>query len=231
MGDWRLPDELFLDTFRLPSREGEGHLARANPLPRDSRITFEELSHTYTIDGSVIAPRSVTGLLHEFTSEFNAERALRAMKSGRDWEQKKYENESQGLSMDDDDILRRWKKNGQVASARGTLLHYHAEQMANGSEIEMPHSPEFTQANSLFDHLLGMGLRPFRTELSMFHCGLRLAGQADLVCRDGDGNLVIVDWKRVRCIKTENSYGCLRYPLDHLDECSYWVPSVRINIF
>ena len=76
-----------------------------------------------------------------------------------------------------------------------------------------------------------MGLRPFRTELSMFHCGMRLAGQADLVCRDGDGNLVIVDWKRVRCIKTENTYGSCRYPLDHLDECSYWAPSVRVNVF
>ena len=231
MGDWRLPDELFLDTFRLPSREGEGHLARANPLPRDSRIRFDEHSHSYTIDGRVLAPRSVTGLLHEFTSEFNPDRALVAMKSGRDWLYKKHEMEQLGLSTEDDEILRRWKMNGQVSSARGTLLHYHAEQMANGSEIEMPHSPEFTQANSLFDHLLGMGLRPFRTELSMFHCGLRLAGQADLVCRDGDGNLVIVDWKRVRCIKTENNYGCMRYPLDHLDECSYWVPPVRINIF
>ena len=231
VGDWRLPDDEFLASFRLPSRDDGGPLAVLNPLARDKRISFDELSHTYTIDGRVLVPRSVTGLLHEFTSEFNPERALRMMKQGREWEYKKYELEAQGLSSEDDDILRRWALNGKVASARGTLLHYHCEQMANGREIEEPHSPEFQQARMIYDSLLALGLRPFRTELSMFHCGLRLAGQADLVCRDGEGDLVIVDWKRVRCIKIENNYDCMRYPLDHLDECSYWVPPVRINAF
>ena len=82
VGDWRLDDERFLETFHLPKREDCGPLARANPLARDGRTTFEEVPHTYKID-RMLAPRSVTGLLHEYTSEFNAERALRAMKQGR----------------------------------------------------------------------------------------------------------------------------------------------------
>ena len=124
VGDWRLPDGEFLESFHLPKRDDEGPLARANPLARDNRISFEEVSHTYTIDGSVIAPRSVTGLLREYSSEFNAERALRAMMNGRNWEYKRLEMEQLGLSTDDDDIMRRWKMNGKVSSARGTLLHY-----------------------------------------------------------------------------------------------------------
>ena len=124
VGDWRLPDDEFLATFRLPSRDDGGPLAVLNPLARDKRIRFDEHSHSYTIDGRVLAPRSVTGLLHEFTSEFNAERALRAMMNGRNWEYKRLEMEQLGLSTDDDDIMRRWKMNGKVSSARGTLLHY-----------------------------------------------------------------------------------------------------------
>ena len=96
-------------------------------MPRESRIHFDEASHTYTIDQKVKAPRSVTGLLHEYASTFDPNAALRAMKAGRDWEMKKAVLEEQGLSTEDADILERWSFNGEVARARGTLLHWHCE--------------------------------------------------------------------------------------------------------
>jgi len=165
VADWRLPDADFLRSFRLPQK-GAGALAQRCPFPRENRITFDEEKHEYTIDG-LQAPRSVTGLLHEFASEFIPERALHAMKNGREWEQKKAALEEQSLGTEDEDILQRWQRNGEVARARGHLLHWQCEQMVNGSLIEEPHSPEFSQAKAIYEHLLAMGLSPFRAEVNM----------------------------------------------------------------
>ena len=38
-----------------------------------------EEAHTYTIDGTKLAPRSVTGLVHKFTHEFDAQRVVAEM--------------------------------------------------------------------------------------------------------------------------------------------------------
>ena len=122
IADWRLPDAEFLRSFCLPQK-GAGALALRFPLPRESRITFDEASHKYTIDG-LQAPRSVTGLLHEFSPEFSPERALHAMKTGREWGQKKAALQEQNLGTEDDDILQRWQQNGEIARARGHLLHW-----------------------------------------------------------------------------------------------------------
>ena len=107
--------------FKLPQK-GTGQLAALHPMPRESRITFEEEAHVYTIDGKP-APRSVTGLLHEYASHFDASRAVAVMKGSRDWEMKRAQFDAQGLGVADDDFVRRWSKSGEVARARGTLLH------------------------------------------------------------------------------------------------------------
>ena len=74
--------------------------------------------------------------------------------------------------MNDDEIVELWKRRGNIASARGTLLHWHAEMQLNGRRLEEPHSPEFKMLLGLLDVLQQqLGLRPFRTELCLFHCG------------------------------------------------------------
>ena len=122
VADWRLCDEEFLRSFRLPQK-GAGVLALRFPFPRESRITFDEASHKYTIDG-LQARRSVTALLHQYASEFAPERALHAMKNGREWGQKKAAMEEQNMGTEDNDILQRWQQNGEIARARGHLLHW-----------------------------------------------------------------------------------------------------------
>ena len=132
-------------------------------MPRENRISFEEKTHIYTIDG-IQAPRSVTGLLHEYASAFNPILAVSAMKHGREWETKRAAFEARGLGTDDADILRRWEFNGEVARSRGHCLHWQCEQMCNGRPVEEPHSPEFQQARHIYDQLLGRGYEPYRAE-------------------------------------------------------------------
>jgi len=219
--DWRLPDAEFLKAFRLPQK-GAGRLKSQFPFPREDRITFDEATHKYTIDGE-IAPRSVTKLLHEYASEFDPNRALSAMKTGKDWEMKKLEFEDAS----DDAILKRWELKGQIARSRGTLLHFHCEQMMNGDIIEEP-SPEFTQAQQIYAYLLGQGFEPYRAEVNIFHCGLRVAGQPDALMKNKDGEVIIIDWKRTKSMNTE-SRKALKYPLEHIPDSNDWLYALQVT--
>ena len=100
----------------------------------------------------------------------------------------------------------------------------------NGVEVEEHHSPEFKQVRAIYQALLCRGMTPHRTELCIFHCGLRVAGQIDALFLDGDWKLVIVDWKRVRNLRSEG-FDPLRYPLEQLPDCNFWIYSLQLNLY
>ena len=224
---WQLTDDDLLASWKPLPRVTE--LQDKHPFPRENRILFRDHDHTYFVDGNLV-PRSATGLLHEYSSPFNPVRSLASMKRGRDWDAKRSEMEEQGLGTSDADILERWRRNGDAQSKRGQLLHHHAELLMNGVEIPEPHSPEFKQVRAIYDALLLRGMTPHRTELCIFHCGLRVAGQIDALFLDSDSRLVIVDWKRVRNLRTV-AFDPLRYPLDQLPDCNYWIYSLQLNLY
>ena len=152
------------------------------------------------------------------------------MKASHRWKDKRAELEAQGLGVSDAEILTHWSLSGRVASARGTLLHFHAECMMNGVPVQKPHSPEFQQAQLIFDHVTqGMGLKPFRAEVCLYSQKLRCAGQADALFQDAGGRIVLGDWKRVKALRYENRYAPLRYPLGHLDDCNWSLYTLQLN--
>ena len=173
VGDWRLGDDAFVAAFSLPGlAEKNERLKVLNPLPRDVRISFNEERHEYLIDG-VKALRSTTGLVHQYGWEFDPHVAVKAMKGGARWQEKREAFLTDaGEEMGDDEIVQLWKRRGNVASARGTLLHWHAEMHLNQRRLEQPHSPEFEMFLGILDVLQhNLNLRPFRTEVCLFHCG------------------------------------------------------------
>ena len=139
-------------------------------MAREKRIVFYEDSHTYTVD-AIKVPRSVTGLVHAYeASHFEPMVAIEAMKRGKNWPVKMEEffNE-EGNCMSDEEICNLWQFRGRIASARGTLLHFHAECHLNGLEIEKPHSREFKHFLLIAETLEEMGWKPFRTEVCLAH--------------------------------------------------------------
>ena len=131
---WQLSDDEFLAAWQPLPRVTQ--LQDQQPFPRESRIVFREHDHKHFVDGQLV-PRSVTGLLHEYSSPFNPARALASMKRGRDWETKRQEMDAQWLGTSDAEILARWSRNGAVASRRGQLLHHNAECLLNLSLIHI----------------------------------------------------------------------------------------------
>jgi len=227
--DWRLSDADFVQQFRLP-KKGIGNLAGDNPFPREDRVKFDEESHTYTIDG-IMVPRSVTGLLSIYTNQFDPERAVNIMQNSPGWESKCEDLRQQGIGVHEEDFVHRWERFAEISRIRGHLLHFQCECLANSIPVPEPHSPEFQQAIKNFDVLLALGMTPYRTEVSIFHVGLRCGGQPDLLCKDADERLVIVDWKRTIKISMDNKYTPMKYPLNSLPDCSYFRYALQVNLY
>ena len=215
VGNWRLQDAEFMASFRLPSAGDKHEVLKAkNPFPNEDRLVFEETSHTYAFDG-VVVPCSVTTLVHRFVGKFDPGGALAGMKSRDSWEWKQQQYlKSDGELMSDEEIVSQWAHNGLVQRSRGTLLHYHVEQYLNGLTIEEPHSPEFKQFLALYNSTIVGKMEVFRTEISMHHSGLAVAGQADCLCTDTDG-IVIWDSKRVARLRMDGNQQMLP-PLRHM---------------
>ena len=230
VGDWRLSDDAFLASFHLPSDEQKADvLQRRNPFPRESRIVFQEDIHKYYVDG-IEVPRSVTGFLHTYAATFDPQQAISSMRAGKNWPTKQQEFvKEDGEIMTDDEIAARWQSNGHVQRSRGTLLHYQAEQFLNECTIEEPQSPEFQQFMHIYAWIRER-FEVYRTELSIFHCGLRLAGQVDCICKNKDGNLIILDWKRSKEIRSDGREP-MKYPLQFLPDSNYWHYALQLNVY
>ena len=224
VGDWRLSDEEFNTSFHLPrARDKTDALRSMQPFPSDEQISFDEESHTYTVDG-VLIPYSVTGLIHQYARAFEPSIAVQNMRAET---QQSYSNK--GLETEGD-ILHAWKQNGRVQRNRGTLMHFHIEQSLNGCVIESPWSPEFDQFMTLHEEVTRDRQYPFRTELSVYSKRLNVAGQIDAIFKQSDGTFAVWDWKRCRLLRYD-SRSQMKEPFDHLADVNAWHYFMQLNLY
>ena len=183
-------------------------LAATNALkPLDDRITFDEDSHTYHVDGKKV-PTSVTSILKKVLDEtpFNAD--LIITKNLASWRRNPRSKYNSVVSdKDDSAAIAAIKKQWSDANRLGTKLHAVLEHYLNGelvgSELENDAETkvEWGATRMAVDSLIAMGAKPYRTELSVFWTNpagkIVCAGQMDVLlrCEEG-GELVLVDLKR-----------------------------------
>ena len=228
VGDWRLSDDEFLASFRLPREEDRiDPLAAAHPLPNEHRLRFDAVEHVYSYDGQAV-PRSVTSLIKTYSTDFDARRAADLMLASpmRPEQQQVY-----GLDATIDSVIALWTRNGEVQRARGQLLHFFADQLCQGRCIEEPWSPELRQAQRILATMASHGLHPYRSEVSIYHAGLRVAGQPDLLLTDSAGTLAVFDWKRIRALTYDCRFRSMRPPLEHLPDSNYWKYALQVNVY
>ena len=228
LADWRLPDGDFIQAFEsfgtLPKFTT---LRRLHPLPREDRIEFYEKTHKYEIDG-ITVPRSVTSLIHSYcVAPFDPVKTLASMSVTK---RGQFVQGTDGRRMTDEEICNLWVVNGKVASARGTLLHHHAEAHCNAVVVEPPHSPEFKMIILLTNAFQDMGFKPYRTEFCVIHMGLCCAGQIDALFIDDGGSLALVDWKRSN-VTFDKYFRSLLPPLEHVPECNGYLYMLQLALY
>jgi ATP-dependent exoDNAse (exonuclease V) beta subunit len=201
------------------------YLSEKNRHERDSRISFDEPTHTYYIDGSSEGIISVTTLIHHNFPKFNSDIILKKMKNKHE----KYPN------MTDLEIKKMWSDNAILASKNGTKMHKMIENYYNDIDNEKT-DENLTEYKYFLNFNLDIKnrldtLEPYRTEWSIFDGELELAGQIDMIYKKQDGTFALYDWKRVKEIKKDNPFEKGIGKLSKLDHCNYNHYSLQLNIY
>lgn len=203
--------------------EPQTFLQNKNPHPRDERILFDEPTHTYTIDGDSDYT-SVTTFNHKLFEHFDADKIIKNMKKGKNWENSKYYGKT------DEEIKEIWDKNRDEAATAGTKMHYDIECYYNESPNEND-SIEYQYFLNFKDAF--PNLKAYRTEWTVFHEELKLAGSIDMVFENENGELLIYDWKRSKEIVKTNSWN--KYSncevISHIPDTNYWHYCLQLNTY
>ena len=228
-------------------------LKRRNYHSRDEHISFLEEGHKYIIHGDDTF-QSVTTVVHLCFPQFNADEIINAMKKGKNWNAK---NKYWGKT--DEEIKNGWTQNGMEASKQGSELHYHIECFMNedvidaetNENIEYDHEdlltlyeaePEIAKESEkewgkewrFFINYVRShpSFVPFRTEWTVYHEEIKIAGSIDMVYKDkATGHLKIYDWKRAKEIKRFDYKHGTNPIVGHLQNSNFWHYSLQLNIY
>ena len=109
-------------------------------------------------------------------------------------------------------------------------MHYDIECYYNNCPNENDSDEYKYFKNFLQDH---KNLKPYRTEWTVFHEELRLAGSIDMVFENEDGTLMIYDWKRCKDIVKTNNWNkfSINNIISHLPDTNYWHYCLQLNTY
>lgn len=214
--------------------ENNTFLKMVHEHERDSNISFEEKTHTYTINTKQnkkdTSFTSVTTWVHSLFPQFNATKIIDKMQKSKNWEKSKY------YGMSADEIKALWKKNGQEASKAGTKLHndiesYYNQHEVDNSSVEFKYFLNFE--NDRVKDPTNDTMLPYRTEWTIYDEELRLSGSVDMLYEYKDsGLLTIYDWKRCKDIKKNNGWEhCNIDELSYIPNTNYWHYALQLNTY
>jgi hypothetical protein len=214
-----------------------------NPHERDSRITFDPVPHTYTIDGDTHPDHkytSVTTWNHAHFEVFNADAVITKMMESKTWATNpKYKGQTR------DQIKEGWDSNRDQAAAAGTEMHAAIELFYNRSPGTLGANPETPEFGYFLNfartfHDKNKTLRAYRTEWTVFHEEARISGSIDMVFENLDpetgapnGTYSIYDWKRCKEIVRHSAFNkwATTPGLEHLPDTNYWHYCLQLNVY
>lgn len=207
--------------------DNKKRLAKINEHPRDKNITFQENGHIYNILGIDKKPISVTTLIHDNFPQFNSDKVINNMMRSHNWKNSKYYGKTK------EQITEEWKISGEQSANLGTLLHADIERFYNEEEIKDSDSLEFKYFNLFWDDFkrVNPDFTPYRTEWLIYDENKVVAGSIDFTLKNSQDQLVLVDWKRSKEIKTENKYEKGLGVFKIFDNCNYWHYTLQLNIY
>tara|TARA_Y100000992_G_scaffold302469_1_gene276784 strand:+ start:5915 stop:6697 length:783 start_codon:yes stop_codon:yes gene_type:complete len=199
------------------------YLSKLNVHERDSRIEFDEPTHVYTIDGDSNYT-SVTTWNHSHFEHFDADKVIDNMMKSKNWSNNKYYEYSR------ETIKTIWNDNRDAAAAAGTKMHYDIECYYNKCPNKNESIEYMYFENFLKDY---PNLKPYRTEWTVFHEELKLAGSIDMVFENEDGTLLIYDWKRCKDIVKTNNWNKFSKNdiISYLPDTNYWHYCLQLNTY
>jgi ATP-dependent exoDNAse (exonuclease V) beta subunit len=217
-------------------------LANRNRHSRDINIQFFEEGHKYQIKTDPNTKyTSVTTWNHSHFPHFDADSVITNMMKGRNWKEgHKY------WGMTPEEIKTKWNTNGISVSSAGTDMHFEIECFMNDKRIQGEYTHKdlykinkYREKKSLeWNYFIEFikdtpDLKPYRTEWTVYHEDLKLAGSIDMVYENPDGTLSIYDWKRAKDITTVNTFNkyALTESISHMPDSNFWHYALQLNTY
>jgi hypothetical protein len=216
---------------------------------RDENIQFFEEGHKYFIKSDPESKyTSVTTWNHSHFPHFNADEVIKNMMKGKNWKEGyKY------WGMTPEQIKGQWDTNKDAVSGAGTDMHFEIECFMNDKRImcEYTHKELYQIYNC---DIIKKGrheskslewkyfiefvkdtpeLKPYRTEWTIYHEELKLAGSIDMVYEHPDSSLSIYDWKRSKDITRINTFNkyALTDAICHMPDANFWHYALQLNTY
>lgn len=201
-------------------------LANLNKHPRDDFISFTEEGHIYTLikGDSIVHPISVTTLIHKYFPHFDADSVIdKILKNPKP----KYMGKTKAQ------IMKEWDDSRDSASRLGTLMHADIERYLNNDPPLDPNTTEFGYFLNFWSDFKSKypTFKPYRTEWIVYDEDKNLSGSIDCVLANDEGDIILIDWKRSKEIKSFNSFEKGYIPFDKLDNCNYNHYTLQLNIY
>lgn len=206
---------------------------------RDARITFDEPTHAYYLDGEHKFSISCTGYVHGYFPHFDAQGTAAKLAAKPDSMKKP---EYAGKTAEE--LVAMWKASGDKASSYGTRMHFNIETFfkTGAMPLEFPTVEDVVEWNQFVDFLehvmVPYGWEPWRSEWRVFDEELDLAGSIDFVVRTkdpatGEYVFIILDWKRAKELtdRSFNGREMGKRPLHDLQHCNSVHYSLQLNTY
>jgi hypothetical protein len=226
-------------------------LSNINRHPRDDNIQFFEEGHKYFIKTDSDAKyTSVTTWNHSHFPHFDADSVIDNMMKGRNWKEgHKY------WGMTPEEIKTQWNTNGASVSGAGTDMHFEIECFMNDKRMQCEYTHkelyqiyncDYIKKNSKCHDNKSLEwkyfiefikdtpeLKPYRTEWTVYHEDLKLAGSIDMVYENPDGTLSIYDWKRAKDITRINTFNkyAITDCISHMPDSNFWHYALQLNTY
>ena len=205
-------------------------LSIKNNHSRDKNIKFDDGNHIYTIAEPNYKPGkyiSVTTFVHSQFEAFDSDKIIDTMMKSRNWINSQYYGKTK------DEIKEVWDKKRTSASGEGTKLHRRIEDYYNSKcdDINSDNDAGFKYFLNFVS--CNPTLKPYRTEWTVYHEDIGMAGTIDMVYENPDGTLSIYDWKRAKDITKNNKFNkyALTPCISSIPDTKYWHYALQLNIY
>ena len=214
--------------------------SRTFPQDRDIQFICDGHKYIHTPTGTELTPVSTvySRYFKQFDTDYWA--SIKARERG----------------IEPEDMADLWKCNGDCASFADTHMHAQIERYFNGN-LNLDPVCTFTHTSSyrhvvkkidiskelnLFHNFIAKysHIKPFRTEWCVYDLGLKIAGTIDLVCRTGENEVELFDWKRSNKIIDQFSKRPIDqsrfgnhaiHGLEYIPDTNYWHYVLQQNLY
>lgn len=184
---------------------------------KDNKVRYNPKDHSYWHNETRLT--GVTTYIKNYTNPFDADKIA-----------EKYAKKH-GLIKED--ILTKWKLEGELSAKNGTDCHSFIEDYINEKPLDIVNisQKQIVALKFIADFFITKRLIPVETELLVYNLEMGLASQIDCIAKNTDGEYFILDWKTNKEIKKE-SWG--KYMLGEFNttpDANFYHYSLQLSLY